>query len=241
MKALILAAGIGSRLGEKTKDLPKCLVPVCGKPMLEYQIEALQSQGIREFILVLGYQAEKIKQFLAQEKYAKLHFTFLENKDYATTNSSYSWLQAHPHIKDEQYLHFNSDIVFFSDLLEKIIKAPYDNVILVDRNVTLDESMEQVVLDGQRIRLMEKGNQPNAMGRGSGMAKLSPSGVRLMMERLQQHLQEGSKNKHCHGLMGYALQKTNFHALDPGTSLFKEINDEMELKSAEAAIRKKLK
>src|SRR3989344_1511165 len=86
--------------------------------------------------------------------------------------------------------------------------------------------------------MMEKKDLPNAMGRGSGMAKLSPSGVRFMMERLQQHLKEGDRNKHCYSLIGYALQKNNFYALDAKDSLFKEINDEKELKEAEEAIQK---
>ena len=239
MKALILAAGVGSRLGDITTTLPKCLVPVAGKPMLEHQIDTLQNRGITDFVLVLGYQGEKIQEFiLSQQKYRSLHFTFVKNVEYATTNSSYSWLQAYPHIKDEQYLHFNCDIIFSSDLLDKLMKEPHDNVLLVDQNVALDASMEQVVLGGNKITFMDKANLPQAMGRGSGMAKLSPSGVKFMMERLQQHLQEGYKNQHCHGLMRYALQKTPFHALDAGDSFFFEINDPNELKIAEEEMSK---
>ena len=237
MKALILAAGVGSRLGDITKDLPKCLVPVAGKPMIEYQIDALQNQGITNFVLVLGHHGEKIKGFISsKQKYKKLDFTFAENPEYATTNSSYSWLQAYPHVKDNSYLHFNCDIIFFSDLLEKLIKTPYDNVLLVDKNVKLDASMEQVVLEGERIKFMDKANLPNAIGRGSGMAKLSPSGAKFMLERLQQHLLDGYKNQHCHGLMRYALTKVPFYALDPGKSLLCEINTSQELKEAEEVI-----
>jgi choline kinase len=240
MKALILAAGVGSRLGEITQELPKCLVPVNGKPMLAHQLDALRSRGITEIVMVLGYQKEKIKTFVTGH-YPNLTFTFVENSEYATTNSSYSWLQAYPHIKDGSYLHFNCDIIFDPVLLDKLIASPGQNVLLVDRNVELDSSMEQVVLDDQKekIMFMNKANLPNAMGRGSGMAKISSSGSTYMMVRLQQHLAENPpfKNQHCHGLIRYALQQVPFHALDPGNTFFYEINDQKELKEAEEMIQ----
>ncbi|MDP3734742.1 MAG: phosphocholine cytidylyltransferase family protein [Nanoarchaeota archaeon] len=239
MKALILAAGIGSRLGDITKDLPKCLVPVCGKPILEYQLDALLENGIIDIIIVVGYQKEKIFQFIASKpKYTEIHFTFAENPEYAATNSSYSYWQARELIEKESYLHLNSDIVFFPDLIQKLKNNLHDNVILVDTSVKLDESMEQVVLEGKRVIFMDKANLPNAHGRGSGMAKISPEARTHMLNRLQEFIAKGDKNQHCHGLIRYALTKVPFYAADAHDLVFHEINNQQELNEAEEAIRR---
>ena len=235
MKALILAAGVGSRLQDKTKDLPKCLVPVNGKPMLEHQLNALAQNGITDVVMVLGHKAEKIREFTTN--LTKFNFTFLENPDYGTTNSSYSWWLARDEIQNEQYLQFHSDIVFDPRLLTKLIENPHENVLLVDKNVELDASMEQVVLEGDRIIFMNKANLPNAVGRGSGMVKLSPNAVSLMLAKLAGHIDSGDRNQHFHGLMRYALQQVPFHVLDPEGSSFKEVNTPEELQVAEEAIR----
>ena len=257
MKSLILAAGIGSRLGEITKELPKCLVPVAGKPILEYQLDALLANGITEVALVLGYQKEKILAFLeSKEKYKSMTFTFALNLEYATTNSSYSYWQARSLVGNEPYIHLNSDIVLFPPLIKRLKESTFENAILVDRKVKLDASMEQVILEEDnvlrgdnilggdrivkksRIVKMDKANLPGAMGRGSGMAKLSPVAVAVMKERVEGFVRNGDKNQHCHGLMRHALTKVPFYALDAHDLFFREINDKEELQEAEEAIRK---
>ncbi|MEK6951267.1 MAG: phosphocholine cytidylyltransferase family protein [Nanoarchaeota archaeon] len=237
MKAFILAAGIGSRLGDLTIDLPKCLVPVAGKPILEYQLDALLANGITDVAIVLGYKKEKILAFLeSKEKYKNMNFTFALNPEYATTNSSYSYWQARSLIGSEPYIHLNCDIVLFAPLIKRLKESPYENVILVDKKVQLNGSMEQVLLDGDRIIKMDNANLLGAQGRGSGMAKLSPAAVVVMKERVESFIRNGDKNQHCHGLMRYALTQVPFYAFDVGDSLIREINTKEELREAEEAI-----
>lgn len=239
MKALILAAGIGSRLGHITKDLPKCLVPVAGKPILEYQLDALLANGLTDVGMVLGHKKERILAFLgSQEKYKTMNFTFAVNTEYATTNSSYSYWQARHLVGNEPYLHLNCDIVLFPPLIKRLKESPLENAILVDRKVKLDDSMEQVILDGDRIVKMDKGNLPGAQGRGSGLVKLSPAAIAVMKERVKSFVEQGDKNQHCFGLMRYALTKVPFYALDASDLLFREINTLEELKEAEEVMRK---
>lgn len=246
MKALILAAGIGSRLGDITKELPKCLVPVAGKPILEYQLDALLANGITDVALVLGYKKEKILTFIeSKEKYKHITFTFALNPEYATTNSSYSYWQARSLVGQEPYIHLNCDMVLFPPLIKQLKESPFDNAILVDRNVKLDASMEQVILEkddkGHRIVKMDKANLPGAMGRGSGMAKLSPTAVVVMKERVAGFVAKGDKNQHCHGLMRHALTQVPFYALDASDLLFREINTQEELKEAEEVIGRQIR
>ena len=84
--ALILVAGLGSRLGPTTRDCPKALVPVAGTPILERMIDTLGEQGITSFILVVGYLADQIRGFV-EARYPDLDVRFVENPAYATTGS----------------------------------------------------------------------------------------------------------------------------------------------------------
>ena len=86
-KALILAAGLGTRLAPITDDRPKSLVPVNGKPILIKQIENLKSNGIIDITIVAGYKAD-VLEAAVHEKYPEI--TIVESVDYATTNNMYS-------------------------------------------------------------------------------------------------------------------------------------------------------
>ena len=104
MKTMILAAGLGSRLVHKTRQIPKALVPVNGKPIIKYQIDNLLKAGLKDLIIVIGYQGEQIQQYVT-ETFPELAVTFIENSEYETSNSSYSFWQAKDLIATNTYIH----------------------------------------------------------------------------------------------------------------------------------------
>jgi mannose-1-phosphate guanylyltransferase len=69
MKAVVLAAGIGSRLGELTRETPKCLLPVGGRPLLDYWFEALAKAGVDEVLVNLHHHPEKVQAYIASQPY----------------------------------------------------------------------------------------------------------------------------------------------------------------------------
>lgn len=76
MKAMILAAGFGTRLGELTKTTPKCLIPVAGKPMLEHVLSRLEQAGVKEAVINLHYLPDQVKEFVKKRSSAlKIHFS----------------------------------------------------------------------------------------------------------------------------------------------------------------------
>ena len=91
----MLAAGMGKRLGEYTKDVTKCMVSINGKLLIDYAIEALLLAGIDKLIIVTGYKRERLKTYL-REKYIlpkstkPLSITFIDNPSFDTTNNIYS-------------------------------------------------------------------------------------------------------------------------------------------------------
>ena len=131
MKAIILAAGMGTRLRPLTESCPKCLVDVCGKPIMEYQLESLQKAGIGQCTMVVGYKSESVRQRFGNN-YRGIKLSYVENHRYAETNNMYSlWLAKSK--MDDDILLLESDLIFDDRLLQELIWDHADNVAVVDR------------------------------------------------------------------------------------------------------------
>jgi choline kinase len=131
MKAMILAAGMGSRLRPITNSIPKCLVPVNSKPILEHQFEALLLAGIRDVVLVVGHLAELLADKYGSS-YRGMNIHYLENSLYDRTNNIYSLWLAREHL-DSQMLLLEGDLVFEPELLQRLTQTPEPDVAVVER------------------------------------------------------------------------------------------------------------
>ena len=89
MQALILAAGMGSRLHKYTSEVPKCLVEVNGQTLLDRTIEALRVAGVTKLVIVTGYKAEVLEEHI-KSHVVDMDVKFINNEDYSTTNNIYS-------------------------------------------------------------------------------------------------------------------------------------------------------
>src|SRR3989338_5798791 len=108
MKAIILAAGMGTRLGKYTKDIPKGMLNFNGKSLIERQVEVLRSCGIKDIIIVKGYMPDKIN--IKGVKY-------YENKDYANTNMVETLFAAEKEMSDNIIVCY-SDIIYQKNVLK---------------------------------------------------------------------------------------------------------------------------
>lgn len=119
--ALLLAAGVGSRLAPLTDTVPKCLVSVSGVPILERLVRALDGHGIDRLVIVTGYRAEMIRGFLG-ESFGGIAVEYIVSPLFATTNTIYSlWLARH--LIDEPFLLVESDVVFDAPALAPLLQA----------------------------------------------------------------------------------------------------------------------
>jgi glucose-1-phosphate thymidylyltransferase len=119
MKAIIPVAGAGTRLRPHTNTQPKCLLPVAGKPIISYIIEELQEAGVKEFILIIGYLGEKIKQYI-EINYPKLNIQFIiqeERKGIAHA----LWVAKEGFKNEESIVVVLGDTIFDHDI-KKILK-----------------------------------------------------------------------------------------------------------------------
>jgi histidinol-phosphate/aromatic aminotransferase/cobyric acid decarboxylase-like protein/choline kinase len=132
MQAIILAAGMGKRLGKYTQNGTKCMVQVNGKSLIERALESLIDAGIKRVILVVGYRAEALRSFLTG-KYPELEIVYVTNEVYATTNNIYSLWLAREYLSSDDTILLESDIIFQSEILTKLIADPEPNLAVVSK------------------------------------------------------------------------------------------------------------
>ena len=130
MQALMLAAGMGKRLGAYTNNQTKCMVKVGGKTLLEHAADALREAGIRKFILVVGYEGEKLMAF-AREKLSDFELEFIVNRDYGTTNNIYSLYLAREKLVEDDTILLESDLIYEPRLIRMMVESDEPNLVAV--------------------------------------------------------------------------------------------------------------
>jgi len=135
-QCLILAAGNGTRLRPVSANLPKPLVPFQGRPILEHVIEQAQKAWIEEFVIVLGYRGDLIRQWFERRWSGRTHFTWVENPDYHKSNGI-SALKARNAI-DDNFLLLMADHIFEPETARMMVRqqvAPGEVILAVDPKI----------------------------------------------------------------------------------------------------------
>ncbi len=130
MQALILAAGMGKRLGELTSDRTKCMIELFGETLIERMLGQLARQGIRRATIVVGYRAEGVKELLGS-RFADIEIEYLENPIYDKTNNIYSLYLAKQALLEDDTLLIESDLVFEDSVFERVLKDSRPNLAVV--------------------------------------------------------------------------------------------------------------
>lgn len=135
MQALMLAAGMGKRLGRYTQNGTKCMVKVNGKALIEYAIEALVNVGIKKFTLVIGYRGDVLKQYISdkfdEEKLNGMKIEYIENTVYDKTNNIYSLYLAKDVLISDDTILLESDLIFDKKILSDLINNENKNLAMV--------------------------------------------------------------------------------------------------------------
>ena len=134
MQAIILAAGMGKRLGNLTRGNTKCMIEVNGVTLISRmlsQLDAVQP-SLSRIILVIGYEGRKLKDYVATLELST-PIEYIENVDYATTNNIYSLALAKDKLIEEDTLLLESDLIFDDGILEEVLADPRPTLALVDK------------------------------------------------------------------------------------------------------------
>ena len=150
MQAIILAAGMGRRLGELTKENTKCMVPVNGVRLIDRLLRQLSTLPLTRIIIVIGYKGKELKEYIHSTfhiPHSTLHIDFVENPIYDKTNNIYSLSMVKEQLQQDDTLLIESDLIFSDRLFPMILENPYPNLALVAKY----ESW----MDGTMVRLDE--------------------------------------------------------------------------------------
>lgn len=156
MQAIILAAGMGKRLGEYTQDNTKCMLVVNGVRLIDRTLEALHSVGVSRVVLVVGYKGQNVKSYVG-DSYKNIPIEYVDNPIYDKTNNIYSLYLAKDYLMEEDTLLLESDSIFDSNVVRKLVDDPYPNLALVDKYESwMDGTV--VTLDDERriLRIIDK-------------------------------------------------------------------------------------
>lgn len=132
MQAIILAAGMGKRLGKLTKDNTKCMVKVNGTTLIERLLGQIDGRKLSRIVIVTGYKGEELKDYVSSLK-VKTPVVFVDNPYYETTNNIYSLYLAKDYLSEEDTLLFESDLMVEDSIIDLLIKDERKTLVLVDK------------------------------------------------------------------------------------------------------------
>ena len=132
MQAIILAAGMGKRLKELTKDNTKCMVQVNGISLIERMLAQLDALALDKIVIVIGYEGQKLKEYIASLNVVT-PISYIENTIYDKTNNIYSLALAKEYLVEDDTLLLESDLIFEDSVLQMLLDDPRETLALVDK------------------------------------------------------------------------------------------------------------
>jgi len=233
-KALILAAGMGTRLAPLTNDRPKSLVPVNGKPILMKQIENLYENGITDITIVSGYKADVLKSAVL-EVFPEIQF--VESVDYASTNNMYSAYlgirEMFPEGAMQPFLMMNADVFYDSSVVRELVSCPSENAIVVDLGRYIEESMKVIDRDGRLVLISKQIDRKDALGCSIDVYKFSQDGAEAFYGQCRYYIEEKKEWKlWSEAALNDVLEKVVFRAC-PLAGRWLEIDNHEDLAAAE--------
>lgn len=153
MQAVILAAGMGRRLGELTKGNTKCMVEVNGVTLIDRLLGQLSQLDLNRVVIVVGYEGEKLVSYIGDRFSDRFEIVFINNPIYDRTNNIYSLALAREQLAEDDTILLESDLIFDDRMFSLILDNPYPNLALVAKY--------QTWMDGTMVRIDDDNNIVN--------------------------------------------------------------------------------
>jgi len=212
MTGVILAAGRGSRLNGTAGDKPKCLLRLGSETLLERQIRALRCVGVDDIVVVVGCQADRVRQSCGPT------VRYVENARFAETNSLYSLWTARA-LLSHGFVVLNCDVLFHPGLLGELLIAHHDAALLIDyrsadRPPYGDEEMKVKVREGLVLDMSKTLAPEDADGENLGIVKFGPASAPALVAILDRVVADGGLRDWAPRAFREFAQSHPLHAID---------------------------
>ena len=246
MIGVILSAGMGTRLMPLTKEIPKPLLEINGTTLLERMIKNCMNAGITDFILVVGYNKEKVYDIAPKlEEKLGISIKIIENTEYDVTNTSVSTYLASSYIENEQpddFILVNGDNVVDPEIITRIAETSNTSLIvdnfkdlneesfkLILQNVTTNE--DDTVASGIIAEIGKGIDIPSSTGEFIGVSKVVRDDIALFNELLRELIDDDRQNYYDFAYKPLSRQSTIDYVLTNGLK-WTEIDDHDDWKTA---------
>tara|TARA_Y100000588_G_scaffold363261_1_gene425770 strand:+ start:53 stop:790 length:738 start_codon:yes stop_codon:yes gene_type:complete len=227
-QAVILAAGMGSRLKELNKGLPKGFIRIGGVPIIEHSVKALLAYGIEEIIIVTGYMNEHYENFSVQCPQIKT----VRNEKFSETGTMYSLWCAQKLISSD-FILLESDLIFEAKAIQEIIESPYDDCILISGKT---EAGDEVFVTAEEniVKNISK-DRPSLgalVGEFVGISKISNDFYKFMIQMAEDKFQSNLKSNYDTDCFVAVSDIRQLSYLKIENLLWAEIDNEAQLNNA---------
>ena len=231
MRALILAAGRGSRLKNYTKYQSKALIKINRIPLLQHQLELLFKNNVKNICIVVGYKSEKIVNFIKQYR-KKIKIKIIYNNIYNITDSAYSYYLAKNFVYKKEYLHLNCDIWFDDYTLKNIISSKH-NVLSCRNDLRLGAKMDLINFckNSNKVNKFDNIFFKGAEAKVFGLAKFKKNFSTKIIKEIQKDLLSGDLKKKCFSYLKKYSSKNTIRFIIFNNVNIKEINTTKDYKN----------
>jgi L-glutamine-phosphate cytidylyltransferase len=178
-RAVILAAGAGVRLGALTLDSPKCLLPINGRALLDYQLETLAEAGITDITVVAGHLADRVVQHVAGR------CRVIRNDRYASSNSIVSLHAAAEMVRGSDFPFQNADVLYSPAIVKRLLQSPHANACLVDPlRPHVDGEFHVELRQGRIVRYSRDVPPGGSVGESGQLVKIGARDFAAFLDRL---------------------------------------------------------
>lgn len=236
MRAIILAAGVGRRMAPFTDSLPKCLLPVGGRSLLERMLTSLDLVGAEEALLVVGHRQDQIRARIGP-RFGRLPVRYVENPDYPKGSIRSLWSCRHDLAGD--LLVMDADVLFPSEILRRLIAAPVPSAFLLDANFADTGEEMKLFVRGDRVVAIGKTVRPGVydrVGEGVGFFKCAAAHSGPLRECVEEIVAQGDEGNEYEDALDRLLRLAKVGYVDISGFPWTEIDFLQDLRRAETDV-----
>ncbi len=247
--AVLLVAGMGTRLAPLTDDRPKALVDVGGETILRRAARVLREHGVRRIVLATGYRQDAIEREIEAWKAEwgegenGITAVIAQNAEYASTQNSVSLAFCEAAVEGGAFFKLDGDVVFSREVLERLDDSGAELAVAVDGKRPLDAEAMKVTTDGTRITAFGK-QLPvqGSAGESIGIERLSASAGARVFTALRAAIGKGVTNRYYEDVYSDLISagQLTAEALEVGDLPWTEVDDPSDLANARELVRTRL-